>query len=48
MSQLLVGMLLLVIAMRLWEAHTQKHSCAYCGEYKGHEPHCPMERFENH
>ena len=46
MSQLLVGMLLLVVAMKMWEHYTTKQTCAYCGVFRGHRQDCPMDHLE--
>lgn len=42
-SQFLVGLVLLIIMLELWNAHEAKHSCMYCGTYKGHRQDCPYD-----
>lgn len=35
------------LAGLLKRQHMQKHTCTFCGSYRGHTPHCPWERYEN-
>ena len=46
-SQLIVGLVLMIVMLEMWNAHRSKSTCRYCGEYKTHAPHCPWERVEN-
>ena len=43
MSQYLVGLLVLVVAMKMWEHYTASQSCSYCGQFRGHTQNCPYD-----
>lgn len=30
-----------ITLLALWDKHKVKHSCDYCGVYRGHDDHCP-------
>jgi hypothetical protein len=43
MSQLLVSMICLVAAWKMWQHYTTAQSCAYCGTFRGHRQDCPYD-----
>jgi hypothetical protein len=43
MSQYIVCLLVLVVAMKMWEHYTTEQSCQYCGTFRGHRQDCPHD-----
>jgi hypothetical protein len=42
-SQLVVSMLCLLIAWRMWSYYVGDRACRYCGHHKGHKQDCPFD-----
>jgi hypothetical protein len=42
-SQLIVALFVLAVAMKMWEHYTAKQSCVYCGTFRGHRQDCPYD-----